>query len=58
MSDLTLLMFGCGISFIVVAGVYTYAREGFSRIAESETREMVRRGEAQQLEADRRNAAS
>ena len=57
MSDLTLLTLGTAISFIVVAGVYTYAREGFMRIAAQEKRPLVHRGEAMQRKADGRHAA-
>jgi len=31
MTDQTLLMFGIGISFIVLAGVYVFFREGYQR---------------------------
>jgi len=31
MTDQTLLMFGIGISFIVLAGVYVFFREGYER---------------------------
>ena len=30
MSDVNLLLFGCVVSFIVVAGAYVYVREGFT----------------------------
>lgn len=29
MNDTNLIAFGCGVSFIVFAGVYVYVREGF-----------------------------
>ena len=29
MSDLHLLVFGCGVSFIAIAGIYVYLRERY-----------------------------
>lgn len=31
MTDGNLLMFGCAVSFVALAGVYLYLREAFSR---------------------------
>ncbi len=41
MSEVSLLVFGCGVSFIALAGFYVYLRESFSTFdsgAEPETR--------------------
>jgi hypothetical protein len=35
MSDINLLIFGCAVSFIAVAGAYLYLREGFADDAHS-----------------------
>lgn len=37
MSDVALLIFGCGVSFIAVAGAYIYLREAYEE-HERETR--------------------
>jgi len=31
MNDLSLLIFGCGVSFIAVAGAYVYLREAYEK---------------------------
>ena len=44
MTDQNLLIFGCAVSFIVLAGVYVYLRDGFARGHESievETQEIA-----------------
>jgi hypothetical protein len=35
MSEINLLIFGCAVSFIAVAGAYLYLREGFTDEARS-----------------------
>jgi uncharacterized membrane protein len=45
MSDLTLLVFGCTVSFIAVAGAYVYIREAFTAQARSRTEEEHHRAE-------------
>ena len=52
MTDASLLMFGCVVCFIVLAGVYVYLRDGFLRgrepveIRTNESARVVRRVEA------------
>lgn len=43
MTDGTLLVFGCGVSFIALAGAYVYFREGFVGRRETERSERERR---------------
>lgn len=42
MSDAILLAFGCAVSFIVLAGVYVYLREGY--VAWEQPPELKERG--------------
>jgi hypothetical protein len=49
MSDVYLLAFGCGVSFITAAGAYTYLREAFTFRETSKERE----DSSENAEADR-----
>jgi hypothetical protein len=46
MSEVALLSFGCGVSFIVVAAVYIYAREGFTG-AQAYSKQKVKSADAE-----------
>ena len=43
MSDATLLVFGCVVTFIAVAGAYVYIRESFAYQAEVQAKQEIRR---------------
>lgn len=55
MSDVTLLLFGCVVSFVAVAGAYVYIRECFT--AEERPRERETRRDAEGAKRGLRDVA-